>query len=644
MSTLSEFNAALLGLGTAATRDVGQAAGNVLELSGNYTASLGSSIDNQYGILRLYDVSQNGFSDMTFDDGTLTLQTATSGKFILQSPSSPTASVEFNGLNVTGQRGYALPDASGTIALLSQVGDRYLTSSTASNTVSNGAKTFTVGTGLAYTPTQDVTIAFNAGNHMHASVTSYNSTTGVLVVDVKQHTGSGTYAVWTVNVGGISSAVIPTGGTTGQVLSKASEANYDTVWSTLGNAATRDVGQAAGNLLELSSANQITIGDESAPSGSIIMTGLDGSVSISNDNGQLSFTDSEAGSILLNQIVVNNNVENNLVIGIDVNENPYLQGYSEVGLTSGSLLGFDETGGAKIVGNVNFSSGMVVFGTGASIPLSSNSSYMLATGSTGENAGFTANREDDTAFASFDMLEGASGSTGWSVQMAPGDNDLHIVDRVNSVDAITIVSGGNVGIGTTTPTETLDVNGKIKVSTDQYYPYTFETGSLQNTQGYNGLSIKNEEGISNIEVSTNGVVAFYGSEVFFSMGDRIDGGETTATTSGFYKYNGAFNIWSNVLGKNIASFGDNGNVAIGANNYGTYNGTNITATLYVDGDAQAKSFITTPVAITDLPSSPVAGMHAMVYDALAPVFLATVVSGGAVVAPVFYDGSGWKVG
>jgi hypothetical protein len=402
----------------------------------------------------------------------------------------------------------------------SNAGDKYLTSSTTSLTLSNGAKTLTVATGLAYSPTQDVTIANDAAHHMHASVTSYNSTTGVLVVDVKQHTGSGTYAVWTVNVGGISSAVIPTGGTTGQVLSKASEANYDTVWSTLGNAATRDVGQAAGNLLELSSANQITIGDGSAPSGSIIMTGLDGSVSISNDNGQLSFTDSEAGSILLNQIVVNNNVENNLVIGIDVNENPYLQGYSEVGLTSGSLLGFDETGGAKIVGNVNFSSGMVVFGTGASIPLSSNSSYMLATGSTGENAGFTANREDDTAFASFDMLEGASGSTGWSVQMAPGDNDLHIVDRVNSVDAITIVSGGNVGIGTNTP------------------------------------SVK----------------------------------------------------------------------------------------LHVDGDVKAVSIITTPVAIAGLPASPVSGQRSIVNDALAPVFLATVVSGGSVICPVFYNGSAWKVG
>jgi hypothetical protein len=81
-------------------------------------------------------------------------------------------------------------------------GDRYLTTSTTSNTIGNGAKTFTVGTGLSYTTQQDIVISFDASNHMHAVVTSYNSGTGALVVDVKSHTGSGTYTAWTVNVGG----------------------------------------------------------------------------------------------------------------------------------------------------------------------------------------------------------------------------------------------------------------------------------------------------------------------------------------------------------------------------------------------------------------------------------------------------------
>ena len=81
-------------------------------------------------------------------------------------------------------------------------GDRYLTSSTTSLTINNTNKTLTIGTGLSYTPEQDVIIAYDAAHHMHARVTTYNSTTGVMDVDVISHTGTGTYASWTVNVGG----------------------------------------------------------------------------------------------------------------------------------------------------------------------------------------------------------------------------------------------------------------------------------------------------------------------------------------------------------------------------------------------------------------------------------------------------------
>lgn len=113
---------------------------------------------------------------------------------------------------------------------LSAQGDRYLTSSTTSLTIANGTKSLTVGAGLAYTPTQDIAIVYDANNHMHATVTSYNSGTGAMVVDVQGKTGSGTYAAWTVNVGGIAAGVIPSGGTTGQVLNKASGTNYDVQW------------------------------------------------------------------------------------------------------------------------------------------------------------------------------------------------------------------------------------------------------------------------------------------------------------------------------------------------------------------------------------------------------------------------------
>jgi hypothetical protein len=85
-------------------------------------------------------------------------------------------------------------------------GDRYLTSSTTSLTINNANKTLTIGTGLSYTPTQNLTISYDASNHMHGEVLTYNSGTGVLTVDINHHTGSGTYAAWVVNVGGVTPA------------------------------------------------------------------------------------------------------------------------------------------------------------------------------------------------------------------------------------------------------------------------------------------------------------------------------------------------------------------------------------------------------------------------------------------------------
>jgi hypothetical protein len=110
------------------------------------------------------------------------------------------------GLPASGTVGQTLVKNSGTDYDVSWAtfvpGDRYLSTSTTSLSVSNGTKTLTIGTGLSYTTQQDIVIAYDSTNHMHALVTSYDSGTGVLVADVQNHTGAGTYASWTVNVGG----------------------------------------------------------------------------------------------------------------------------------------------------------------------------------------------------------------------------------------------------------------------------------------------------------------------------------------------------------------------------------------------------------------------------------------------------------
>jgi hypothetical protein len=69
----------------------------------------------------------------------------------------------------------------------------------------------TVETGLAYTTQQPIVIAYDAAHHMHGTVTSYNSGTGVLVAGIQQHTGSGTFTAWSINLEGAAGIQGPQG-------------------------------------------------------------------------------------------------------------------------------------------------------------------------------------------------------------------------------------------------------------------------------------------------------------------------------------------------------------------------------------------------------------------------------------------------
>jgi hypothetical protein len=146
--------------------------------------------------------------------------------YLLSATAASTYAVIAAGQPTSGTVGQVLTKNSGTNYDSSWAtlipGDRYLTSSTTSNTLSNGNKTFTIGTGLSYTPTQNITISFDAANHMHGEVLTYNSGTGVLTVDIKNHTGTGTYAAWVVNVGGVTPATtVAWGAITGTIGSQS---------------------------------------------------------------------------------------------------------------------------------------------------------------------------------------------------------------------------------------------------------------------------------------------------------------------------------------------------------------------------------------------------------------------------------------
>ena len=75
--------------------------------------------------------------------------------------------------------------------------------STTSNTIGTGAKTFTTQTGLGFVVGNTLRLAFDSTNYMTGDVTSYNSGTGSLVVNVTSVLGSGTRTSWTISLAAV---------------------------------------------------------------------------------------------------------------------------------------------------------------------------------------------------------------------------------------------------------------------------------------------------------------------------------------------------------------------------------------------------------------------------------------------------------
>jgi hypothetical protein len=76
---------------------------------------------------------------------------------------------------------------------------QFLAHSTTSMTIGTGSKSLTVQTGLSFTNGQTVRVGYDGTKFMTGTVTSYNSGTGALVVNVTSVVGSGTFPTWSVH-------------------------------------------------------------------------------------------------------------------------------------------------------------------------------------------------------------------------------------------------------------------------------------------------------------------------------------------------------------------------------------------------------------------------------------------------------------
>lgn len=106
---------------------------------------------------------------------------------------------------ISGASGYVGSDgATGPQGASGVQGDRYHTTSTSTFTI-GGTGTVTVTTAdldLDYSTAQTIILAYNASNHQHGRVVSYNQATGALVFTKTDASGSGTYSSWEINLDG----------------------------------------------------------------------------------------------------------------------------------------------------------------------------------------------------------------------------------------------------------------------------------------------------------------------------------------------------------------------------------------------------------------------------------------------------------
>lgn len=147
-----------------------------------------------------------------------------------------------NATNAANSATAAAASATAAAASAAQAAGQLIGTSTTSNAVGTGSKSFATQTGLDLAIGGFIVVAETSspGNFMHGQVTSYNSGTGAAVFNILDTGGSGTYTDWTISVSGPAGTgnVSTTGSPTAGNLAKFSASNTVTNTDLTGDVTT----------------------------------------------------------------------------------------------------------------------------------------------------------------------------------------------------------------------------------------------------------------------------------------------------------------------------------------------------------------------------------------------------------------------
>jgi len=357
-----------------------------------------------------------------------------------------------------------LPDAFEDF--VTHAGNLYSTTSTTSNSIGIGSKTFTVESSKPYqvgTPLRITDSAAPSTNWIDAIVTAYSGTT--LTVDAVAYAGSGTKTSWNINIGGGGTSYTGTlpiaQGGTGATTAAAARTNLDVYSKSEADGRYLNI---SGDTADISFGANMTFGDNNKAifgAGSDLQIYHNGSHSYINEGGTGNLR------ILAENFTVRNPADNESMI--------------IAAPDSGVTLYYDNA--PKLA---TTATGVDITGTKLDITGSGNTDIYLNTGNNlGDNSRifFGDTADIDTGYLSYDhgtnsMTFGVNGTV--ERMRLNSDGSVHWKPN-GTTQAMTLDASGNLLVGTT---DTTPFNNNAGTSAD--FGFAVNAGS-----GYTSLASYN---------------------------------------------------------------------------------------------------------------------------------------------------------